>query len=64
MANNSKSRQNFSQVALYWSLKEKLYLLVEGVGAGVIKKGSEVKEQTCLAERGVGGSPLLPGTGI
>ena len=39
MANNSKSRQNFSQVALDWSLKEeKLYLLVEGVGAGVIKK--------------------------
>ena len=28
------------------------------------KKGSEVKEQTCLAEHGVGGSPLLPGTGI
>ena len=48
MTNNSKSRQNFSQVALYWSLKKKkLYLLVEGVKAGVIKKGSPIMACGC-----------------
>ena len=36
-----------------------MYLLVEGVGVGAIKKkGSEVKEQMCLAEPGVGGESL------